>query len=87
MLRHYLRANGFAPRVASTGPQALAMFATEAPAVVLLDLNLPGLDGTEVCRALRRDSAVPILMLTARADEIDRIIGLEIGADDYLCKP
>lgn len=87
MLRHYLRANGFAPRVASTGPQALAMFATEAPAVVLLDLNLPGLDGTEVCRALRRDSAVPILMLTARADEIDRIIGPEIGGDDYLCKP
>jgi two-component system, OmpR family, response regulator BaeR len=58
-----------------------------APAVVLLDLNLPGLDGIEVCKALRRDSLVPILMLTARADEIDRIIGLEVGADDYLCKP
>ena len=55
--------------------------------MVLLDLNLPGIDGLEICRRLRRDSAVPILMLTARADEIDRVLGLETGADDYLCKP
>ena len=87
LLCDYLRAAGFEPRVASDGPTALALFANLAPAVVLLDLNLPGLDGIEVCQALRRDSTVPILMLTARADEIDRIVGLEMGADDYLCKP
>ena len=87
LLCDYLRAAGFEPRVAADGPSALTAFADAAPAVLLLDLNLPGLDGIEVCRVIRRDSAVPILMLTARADEIDRIIGLEIGADDYLCKP
>lgn len=83
----YLRAGGYAPHVAGDGAQALTMFAELAPAVVLLDLNLPGLDGMEVCRALRVHSDVPILMLTARVDEIDRLLGLEIGADDYLCKP
>ncbi len=87
LLCDYLRAAGYEPRVAMDGPAALRAFAAEAPAAVLLDLNLPGLDGIEVCREIRRDSAVPILMLTARADEIDRIVGLEIGADDYLCKP
>ena len=87
LLCDYLRASGFAPQVAASGPQALACFAAAPPAVVLLDLNLPGLDGTEVCRLIRRESAVPSLMLTARADAIDRIVGLEIGADDYLCKP
>ncbi len=87
LLCDYLRAAGFEPRVAADGPTALSLFASLAPSVVLLDLNLPGLDGLEVCKALRRDSLVPILMLTARVDEIDRIIGLEVGADDYLCKP
>ncbi len=87
LLCDYLRASGFEPSVAADGVAALAAFKAQEPAVVLLDLNLPGLDGIEVCRALRRDSAVPILMLTARADEIDRIVGLEMGADDYLCKP
>ncbi len=87
LLCDYLRAAGYEPRVAEDGPAALLAFAAEPPAAVLLDLNLPGLDGMEVCRQIRRDSAVPILMLTARADEIDRIVGLEIGADDYLCKP
>ncbi len=87
LLCDYLRAAGFEPVVAADGPTALTLFGSVAPAVVLLDLNLPGLDGIEVCKALRRDSLVPILMLTARADEIDRIIGLEVGADDYLCKP
>ncbi|MGY0195510.1 response regulator [Leptothrix sp. BB-4] len=87
VLCDYLRAAGYEPRVAADGPSALLAFASEAPAAVLLDLNLPGLDGIEVCRQIRRDSAVPILMLTARVDEIDRIVGLEIGADDYLCKP
>jgi two-component system, OmpR family, response regulator BaeR len=87
VLCDYLRANGFAPHAVADGPAALAVFPDLRPAAVLLDLNLPGLDGMEVCRALRRDSNVPILMLTARVDEIDRVLGLEIGADDYLCKP
>jgi two-component system response regulator BaeR len=87
LLCEYLRAAGYEPRVAEDGPSALQSVAAKPPAAVLLDLNLPGLDGMEVCRRIRRDSAVPILMLTARADEIDRILGLEIGADDYLCKP
>jgi two-component system response regulator BaeR len=87
VLYDYLRAAGYEPHVAVDGPTALLAFAAEPPAAVLLDLNLPGLDGIEVCRQIRRSSPVPILMLTARADEIDRIVGLEIGADDYLCKP
>lgn len=87
LLCDYLRAHGFAPHAAADGPTALAVFADLQPAAVLLDLNLPGLDGVEVCRALRRHSNVPILMLSARVDEIDRVLGLEIGADDYLCKP
>ena len=87
LLCDYLRAAGFEPHVAPDGLTAQTLFASLAPSVVLLDLNLPGLDGLEVCKALRRNSNVPILMLTARVDEIDRIIGLEVGADDYLCKP
>lgn len=87
LLCDYLRANGFAPHAVADGTAALAVVSGLRPAAVLLDLNLPGLDGMEVCRALRRDSNVPILMLTARVDEIDRVLGLEIGADDYLCKP
>ena len=59
----------------------------DAPALVILDLNLPGLDGTEVCRELRKTSDVPILMLTARADEVDRVVGFSLGADDYVIKP
>ncbi len=87
LLCDYLRASGYAPHAVADGHGALAAFAALAPAVVLLDLNLPGLDGLEVCRRLRRASDVPILMLTARVDEVDRLLGLEIGADDYLCKP
>jgi two-component system response regulator BaeR len=87
LLCDYLRAHGFAPHAVADGPTALTLFAELQPAAVLLDLNLPGLDGVEVCRALRRHSNVPILMLSARVDEIDRVLGLEIGADDYLCKP
>lgn len=87
LLCDYLRAAGLQPLVAADGPSALRAVAQAEPAAVLLDLNLPGLDGIEVCLQIRRKSAVPILMLTARVDEIDRIIGLEIGADDYLCKP
>ncbi len=87
VLADYLRAAGFEPLIAADGRLALQRHAQEAPDCVLLDLNLPGMDGMDVCREIRRSSKVPILMLTARADEIDRIVGLEIGADDYLNKP
>ena len=67
--------------------QALAVFRHEQPDLIVLDLNLPKLDGLDVCRAIRRESNVPIIMLTARVEETDRLIGLEIGADDYIVKP
>jgi DNA-binding response OmpR family regulator len=72
---------------AADGPTGLALAQQERPDLVLLDVMLPGLDGWEVCRRLRRQSGVPIIMLTARGNEIDRVLGLEIGADDYLTKP
>lgn len=73
--------------VARSGPEALNVFAAESPDVVLLDVMLPGLSGTEVCRQIRRSSDVPIIMVTARADEVDAVVGLEVGADDYVSKP
>jgi len=79
-----LRRYGFEPTLVKTGAEALAVTDTD---VVLLDLGLPDLDGVEVCRLLRARSAVPILVITARVDEADRVIGLEMGADDYLVKP
>jgi two-component system alkaline phosphatase synthesis response regulator PhoP len=87
VVRAYLEQSGFRVVAASDGQQALAMFRHEAPDLIVLDLNLPQLDGLEVCRAIRRDSNVPIIMLTARVEETDRLIGLEIGADDYITKP
>lgn len=87
VLCDYLRAAGFAPVACGDGAQALQRFEALSPALVLLDLMLPSLDGTEVCRTIRRTSAVPIIMVTARVDEIDRLVGLELGADDYVCKP
>ncbi len=84
---YHLRRAGYAVASAHDGPAALAAARREPPAAVLLDVMLPGLDGFEVCRALRRDSAVPILMLTAREGELDTVLGLELGADDYLTKP
>ena len=72
---------------AATGEQGLAIARTRSPALVVLDLRLPGISGLDVARALRRDSAVPIIMLTARVDESDRLLGLEVGADDYVTKP
>jgi two-component system alkaline phosphatase synthesis response regulator PhoP len=87
-VRLYLEQAGYSVEWASEGQQGLAAFRREKPALVLLDLNLPGeLDGLDVCRALRRDSNVPIIMLTARSEEMDRLIGLELGADDYITKP
>jgi len=83
----YLRREGFLVRTAGTGTRALEAFATQVPDVVVLDLMLPDMSGEEVCVALRRTSAVPILMLTAKAAEADRIRGLALGADDYIVKP
>src|SRR3989337_4121244 len=87
LVRAYLERAGFAVVTASEGSQALAVFRHERPNLVVLDLNLPGMDGLDICRALRRDSDVPIIMLTARIEETDRLIGLELGADDYIVKP
>jgi two-component system response regulator RegX3 len=82
-----LRREGFEVDVAPTGPDALEQFDRRGTDVVLLDLMLPGLSGTEVCRTLRTKSTVPIIMLTARDSEIDKVVGLELGADDYVTKP
>jgi two-component system, OmpR family, response regulator BaeR len=87
MLANYLHSQGWRTHIAANGPAAIDDTLRMSPSVVLLDLNLPGLDGVEVCRRIRGFSAVPIIMLTARIDEIDRLIGLEAGADDYVCKP
>lgn len=86
-LRLYLEKGGFTAVPVYDGKDAMPAFRRERPDLVLLDLNLPGLDGLEVCRSLRRESTVPIIMLTARVDETDRLIGLELGADDYIVKP
>jgi two-component system response regulator RegX3 len=86
-LSYMLRREGFEAVVAGTGPDALAEFDRGGADIVLLDLMLPGLSGTEVCRALRSRSNVPIIMLTAKDAEIDKVVGLELGADDYVTKP
>jgi DNA-binding response OmpR family regulator len=83
----YLKNAGYQVRSVATGQSALSQLAAEQPALVLLDLNLPDIDGIEVCRRVRKSSDVPILMLTARDEDVDKIIGLEVGADDYLTKP
>jgi DNA-binding response OmpR family regulator len=83
----YLEHAGFEASSARTGDEALMRARTESPDLVILDLGLPGIDGLDVTRALRRHGDVPIIMLTARDDETDRIIGLELGADDYVTKP
>jgi two-component system response regulator RegX3 len=82
-----LRKEGFEVSVATTGPQALTEFDRTGADIVLLDLNLPEMSGTDVCRNLRTRSHVPIIMVTARDGEIDKVVGLEIGADDYVTKP
>ena len=86
-LSYMLRKEGFDAVVATTGPEALAEFDRGGADIVLLDLMLPGLPGTEVCRALRSRSGVPIIMLTAKDAEVDKVVGLELGADDYVTKP
>src|SRR5262249_3349187 len=83
----YMKNAGYAVRTAATGEDALAQVSADIPALIVLDLMLPGIDGLEVCRRIRKTSDVPILMLTARDEDVDKIIGLEVGADDYLTKP
>ncbi|MBG0827620.1 response regulator transcription factor [Planomonospora sp. ID67723] len=86
-LSYMLRKEGFEVAVATTGPEALDTFDRNGADLVLLDLMLPGLPGTEVCRTLRQRSNVPVIMLTAKDSEIDKVVGLELGADDYVTKP
>ena len=86
-LSYLLRKEGYEVAIAETGPAALAEFDKNGADLVLLDLLLPGLPGADVCRALRQRSAVPVIMLTAKDSEIDKVVGLEIGADDYVTKP
>ena len=87
IVRFALAREGFAVMEAGDGARGLAMARGEAPDLVLLDIRMPEMDGTEVCRHLRRDSRVPIIFLSSRDDEIDRILGLELGGDDYVTKP
>lgn len=87
LARDYLEKNGFRVSIAADGQSALTIARREKPDLVILDLMLPHIDGREVCRILRRESDVPIIMLTALSEEIDQVTGLEIGADDYITKP
>ena len=87
LVRDYLERAGFAVSTARDGNEALMRAHQERPDLIVLDLGLPGLDGLEVTRRLRRDSGVPIIMLTARHEETDKVVGLELGADDYVTKP
>ncbi len=87
LVRGYLERAGFAVTAAASGEEALVEFTAHPPDLVVLDLMLPGMDGLEVAREIRRSSAVPIIMLTARSTEEDRVLGLELGADDYVVKP
>jgi DNA-binding response OmpR family regulator len=83
----YLKNAGYTVRTASTGSEALSQVSAQMPGLIVLDLMLPDIDGIEVCKRIRQTSDVPILMLTARDEDVDKIIGLEVGADDYLTKP
>ena len=86
-LAYNMKRQGYEVKTASDGNTALDLARKEHPDLIILDIMLPGMDGFEVCRILRQEMATPILMLTARDDEIDRVVGLEVGADDYLTKP
>ncbi len=86
-LSFMLRKEGFTVSIATTGPDALTQFEREPADLILLDLMLPGMSGTDVCRTIRTRSRVPIIMVTAKDSEIDKVLGLELGADDYVTKP
>jgi DNA-binding response OmpR family regulator len=83
----YLKNAGYAVRTTASGAEALKLVASEKPALVVLDLMLPDMDGVEVCKRIRQSTDLPVLMLTARDEDVDKIIGLEVGADDYMTKP
>jgi two-component system, OmpR family, alkaline phosphatase synthesis response regulator PhoP len=85
--RDYLKASGYEVVTAKDGAQGLSAFRRERPDLIVLDLMMPEMDGLDLCRAIRRESNVPIIMLTARVEETDKLIGLELGADDYMTKP
>ncbi|MEW6682892.1 MAG: response regulator transcription factor [Nitrospirota bacterium] len=87
LLKVYLEREGFQTRSAADGAQAVEIAQRHPPALIVLDLMIPKLDGLEVCRRIRQSSEVPILMLTARVEEVDKLVGLSIGADDYVTKP
>jgi two-component system, OmpR family, alkaline phosphatase synthesis response regulator PhoP len=87
LLRLYLEKDGFKVLAAADGDEAVQLHRSHGPDLVIVDLMLPGRDGFEVCRSIRRDADTPILMLTARSDDVDAIVGLELGADDYVTKP
>ena len=87
VLRAYLEADGFGVTEAGTGTDALRLVRSQAPALVLLDVRLPDLDGIEVLRTLRQSSQVPVILVTARSEEVDKLVGLGVGADDYVTKP
>ena len=87
ILAQYVKAEGWPCLTARSGEEALSLFDAAAPSLILLDIMLPGIDGMEVCRRIRSVSSVPILMITARDEDADRILGLDIGADDYIVKP
>ncbi len=87
LLQDYLQLEGFDSQILLEGTHAVEVVRVEQPSFVILDLMLPGVDGLTICKEVRKFSNIPILMLTARVDEIDRLLGLELGADDYVCKP
>jgi len=87
LLKYNLEQNGYIVLIAQDGEAGLALIKESKPDLILLDLMLPKIDGIEVCKMVRRDSSVPIIMLTAKKDETDRVLGLELGADDYVTKP
>lgn len=87
LVRYHLEREGYQVVGCRDGKSALDLVGRDNPDLVILDLLMPGVDGLEVCRRLRRDSAIPIIMLTAKADEMDKVVGLELGADDYVTKP
>jgi DNA-binding response OmpR family regulator len=87
ILEEYAKKEGYTPHVAYDGREALRLFAQVKPDVVLLDVMMPGIDGFEVCREIRKTSNVPVIMVTARGEDFERIMGLDIGADDYIVKP
>ena len=87
LLRLYLEKEGYALAIANDGEEALAKFSSEAPDLILLDIMMPKLDGWQVCREIRKKSNVPIIMITAKGETFDKVLGLELGSDDYVVKP